>query len=405
MNVPRRVGPPSAQREATVVCPRYPYPPVSGGAKRTLRLAECMQRSGLRITIVTDDCPDPVAVQFLDRRGWETRAAQLDSFNQMRRVQQHLLRLPGPRSGYVGKLLRETARGGRALIQLEGVIAASQLHLPTASAVIFSTHNVEAQLARSAASGLSLLDRDGVRQRYHAHRVARTEARTAHNAEVVICVSDADAAAFAPLAKRVVVAPNGVDDEFFLVPPAASGGEDVLFFGQFTYEPNLEGLQRFLADGWPLLARLRPRSRLLIAGEGSLELIKPPAPEAARVLVLGLVDDMAATLARARLTLVPIWRGGGTRLKVLEALAATRPVVGTSLGVSGIGFESGRHGLLAETPVELARAAAVLLEQRKRTDKMGEEGRRLTSAYRWERALAPAEEIYQAYASTPSSCS
>ena len=66
--------------------------------------------------------------------------------------------------------------------------------------------------------------------------------------------------------------------------------------------------------------------------------------------VLGLVADLPATLAAARVVVVPIWEGGGTRLKVLEALAAGRAVVSTALGASGIGFQDGRHGLLAETP-------------------------------------------------------
>ena len=68
------------------------------------------------------------------------------------------------------------------------------------------------------------------------------------------------------------------------------------------------------------------------------------------VEVLGLVADLPGALAAARAVIVPIWEGGGTRLKVLEALAAGRPVVGTSLGVGGVGFEDGRHGLLGERP-------------------------------------------------------
>ena len=76
---------------------------------------------------------------------------------------------------------------------------------------------------------------------------------------------------------------------------------------------------------------------------------------------LGLVEDLPAVLAAARAVVVPIWEGGGTRLKVLEALAAGRAVVSTPLGAEGIGFEDGRHGLLASTAEELGAALATVL--------------------------------------------
>ena len=384
---------------AGLVCPRFPYPPVSGGVKRTLRLAECMQRAGLRPTVLTDDTPDSGSLLALARRGLESQVADEHGAALARRVQQHLLRLPGPRSGPVVRGARAiAARGG--VIQLEGVIAASHLGFRSPGPVVFSTHNVEGDLAYSAADAVPLTTVDGLRRRYHAHRVRRTERRTAQVADAVICVSDADADKFAREARHVVIAPNGVDEEFFAVPSADPRGEDVLFFGQFTYAPNLEGMRTFLAEGWPLLSRLRPQSRLLIAGEGSHDLLDRDRPADSRVVVVGLVEDLAATVATARLTLVPIWRGGGTRLKVLEALAAGRPVVGTALGVSGIGFQSGRHGTVAESPGDLGRAAAELLAQPEVLAAMAGEGPRLAAAYRWERALAPAEELYRGFAAS-----
>ena len=112
------------------------------------------------------------------------------------------------------------------------------------------------------------------------------------------------------------------------------------------------------------------------------------------VEVLGLVADLPGALAAARAVIVPIWEGGGTRLKVLEALAAGRAVVGTSLGVSGVGFEDGRHGLIGEHPSELAGALAVLLADPARAAAMGAEGRMLAQRYRWPEALAGASALY-----------
>jgi glycosyltransferase involved in cell wall biosynthesis len=110
--------------------------------------------------------------------------------------------------------------------------------------------------------------------------------------------------------------------------------------------------------------------------------------------VLGLVADLPGALAAARVVVVPIWEGGGTRLKVLEALAAGRAVVATSLGASGVGFRDGRHGLLGEHPAELAAALVTLLADPPRAARMGAEGRVLAESYRWPEALAGASALY-----------
>jgi glycosyltransferase involved in cell wall biosynthesis len=192
---------------------------------------------------------------------------------------------------------------------------------------------------------------------------------------------------------RALLAPNGVDDEFFLT-PASDAGERAFFFGHFGYEANRRGVDRFLAEGWPAVLHLRPGARLAIAGGGMDEALRLRLAHVEGVEVLGLVADLPGALAAARAVIVPIWEGGGTRLKVLEALAAGRAVVGTSLGVSGVGFEDGRHGLIGESAQELAGALAVLLADPLRAAAIGTEGRMLAQRYRWPEALAGASALY-----------
>ena len=113
---------------------------------------------------------------------------------------------------------------------------------------------------------------------------------------------------------------------------------------------------------------------------------------------LGIVDDLPALLAASRALIVPLWVGGGTRLKVLEGLAAARPVVGTAVGVEGIGFTAGEHGLVAETRAEQAAALDELLADPARAQRMGTAGRELAEAFRWPRALAALEATYAEWA-------
>jgi polysaccharide biosynthesis protein PslH len=211
-------------------------------------------------------------------------------------------------------------------------------------------------------------------------------------ADAVLCVSSEDARLLEPHARTVVV-PNGVDPELFEVDGAAPPGERVLFFGRLDYPPNAHGLERALLEVWPRIASARPDAKFAVAGAGMPHRLARLAARE-RVEVLGFVPDLPTELARARVVLVPVWQGGGTRLKVLEALAAARPVVGTRLGVSGIGFEDGRHGLTADHPEVLAELATTLLSDGERSRRLGAEGRRLAERYRWDRVLAPAEALY-----------
>jgi glycosyltransferase involved in cell wall biosynthesis len=114
-----------------------------------------------------------------------------------------------------------------------------------------------------------------------------------------------------------------------------------------------------------------------------------------RVDVLGLVDDLISTITNARAIIVPVWRGGGTRLKALEALASARPVATTTLGVAGIGFRGGEHGLTADDPAGLADAVATLLVNSDLSQYLARNARQHVRAFAWERALAPAEELYR----------
>jgi polysaccharide biosynthesis protein PslH len=112
---------------------------------------------------------------------------------------------------------------------------------------------------------------------------------------------------------------------------------------------------------------------------------------------LGFVADLPELLLRCRLVLVPLWHGGGTRLKVLEALASARPIVATPLGVEQIGVVHERHAVLAQSPAALADEAVKLMADPERSMALSREGRKLAEAFRWDRALAGAEELYRGW--------
>jgi glycosyltransferase involved in cell wall biosynthesis len=186
-----------------------------------------------------------------------------------------------------------------------------------------------------------------------------------------------------------------VDDDLFGVDPRLPPDERVLFFGRLDYAPNLHGLERMLREVWPHVVAARPGAVLRIAGAGRAPRVEAAARAAERVELLGFVPDLRSELECARVIAVAVWQGGGTRLKALEGLASARPVVGTALGVAGIGFEHGRHGLVSDEPAAFAEAITALLGNTALSRELAAEGRALAERFRWRAATAVAEELYR----------
>jgi glycosyltransferase involved in cell wall biosynthesis len=376
---------------AAVVSPLLPEPPVTGGQKRTLRLLEAMERAGLHPHVLTADPGREGAVERLRARGWEVDVIVEPPPGALARLRQHAARLPSPLLHRLAGRFAEVASRA-ALVQFEHTQSAYYA-APERVPSILSLHNVDSSVARSAAQQRRRGSMQWLREHNRAAALRVVERRVLPLADRVLCVSEEDATAVSRAGGRALLAPNGVDDEFF-IPPQADSGERALFFGHFGYEANRRGIERFLAEGWPRVRHLRPGARLALAGGGMDEALRLRLAAVDGVEVLGLVADLPGVLAAARAVVVPIWEGGGTRLKVLEALASGRPVVATALGASGVGFQDGRHGLLGERPDELAGALAVLLADPDRASAMGAEGRVLAERYRWPEALAGASALY-----------
>jgi polysaccharide biosynthesis protein PslH len=380
---------------AAVVSPLLPEPPVTGGQKRTLRLLEAMQRAGLRPHVISPDSVHYDAAERLRERGWCVDIVDGGQQGLAGRARQHLARLPSPMLHELAGRVSEVAASA-ALVQFEHTQSA-YYRAPAGVPHVLSLHNLDSAVAASAARQRRLGGLAWLRAINRAAALRVVERRAFPLADRVLCVSETDAEAVDAAGGRALLAPNGVDDEFFGV-PLAQTGERVVFFGHFGYEPNRRGLTRFLAEGWPAVVNAWPEARLAVAGAGLDSGLSARIARARGVEVLGLVPDLPAVLAQARAVVVPIWEGGGTRLKVLEAMAAGRAIVATPLGAEGIGFVSGRHGLLGETPAELAAALVALLSDAPRAAALGAAARERAEGYRWPATLAAASALYAAVA-------
>lgn len=182
----------------------------------------------------------------------------------------------------------------------------------------------------------------------------------------------------------MVVVPNGVDLDRFQVTPVPAAAR-ILFPGTLSYGPNVDGASWFCREVLPRVREAAPDVELDIVGRDAvpevLELGRLPG-----VRVHSDVPSMGPHFSAARVVVVPLRLGTGTRLKALEALAASRPLVGTSIGLEGLGLVDGVHARVADGPGEMTSAILELLGDRAVAQGLAVAGRELVEdRFGWDR--------------------
>jgi glycosyltransferase involved in cell wall biosynthesis len=157
----------------------------------------------------------------------------------------------------------------------------------------------------------------------------------------------------------------------------------LVFVGSMDWHPNEDAVLHFLATTLPRIRRARPDVSMVVVGRNPRPALRAAAG-AAGVTVTGTVDDVRPWLADADVCVVPLRVGGGTRLKIFEALAMGLPVVSTAIGAEGLPLVSGRHFLEADASDAFAAAVVALLRDPGRARALGAAGRRLvTEQHSW----------------------
>lgn len=204
----------------------------------------------------------------------------------------------------------------------------------------------------------------------------------------ITTVSTADAEIFRAVTDVPVrVVPNGTAlDPVRPQPP--SGPPELLFTGTLDYAPNRDGILWFASEIWPHILAQAPATRLLIVGRRPDVRIRRLERENSRIEVIGEVPEMGPYFERATAVVVPLRSGGGTRLKILDALASARPIVSTRIGAQGIDVKHGEQLLIGDEPKEFAKQVVRLLKDADLRLRLSADGRRLIDErYHW-RAIA-----------------
>ncbi|MEO8132707.1 MAG: glycosyltransferase [Betaproteobacteria bacterium] len=373
------------------VTSRYLFPIDSGGKIRTVNILRGLKGGAFEITLASP-LPDaarerqPVETHDVCDRflGWPEEPR--GSFFPLTRLRHLASRLPVA-------VETDNSTAGRAAIardlqQRPDLVVVDFPHAGVlapppypCSSVIF-THNVEAEIYHRHAK----LARNAPKRaiwRNQADKMERYERELLPRFTAVVAVADRDRDYFQKRygATNVSVIPTGVDLDFFTYrwspDPEESDGGTIVFTGSMDWMANIDGVEFFMDEVWPIITRVRPGARCVVVGRSPPQaLVERASTRRLNWDFTGFVDDVRPFVQAAHVYAIPLRIGGGTRIKVYEAMAMGCPVVSTRIGVEGLPVEPGRHFLEADSADEMAAAVLSLLDDRELRDRLSKEARR-----------------------------
>ena len=260
------------------------------------------------------------------------------------------------------------------------------------SGVVLFQHNVESMIWRRHVEQA----RDPLRKAYfkmQADRMFDWERRMCQAAGRVIAVSPQDAAVMRELfGVEAVSVATGVDLDYFRRPPDASHKADLVFVGSMDWLPNSDGVNYFVREILPLIWQRKPDCTLAVVGRAPSPPMLALAQQDSRIHVTGTVPDVQPWLWGASASIVPLRIGGGTRLKIYEAMAAGTATVSTSIGAEGLDVTHPANIRLADTPEAFAEQCLSLLQDIQQRESVANEALELvTSRFSWDTIAAEFE--------------
>jgi len=194
---------------------------------------------------------------------------------------------------------------------------------------------------------------------------------------------------------KVVIVPNGVDDDFFEYANSYSYDKPtIIFIGNFNHAPNVYAAKVILNKFTPNVYRRDENLSFVFVGRNPPQWLVDNGSKNC-VKVFGNVKDVRPYLTGADIAIAPVYHGSGTRIKILEYMALGKPVISTSKGVEGLDVENGKHILLRDNPTEFAETIIELLLNRNLAVRLGKNGYRLVKEkYRWKNIVTMAIKAY-----------
>lgn len=267
----------------------------------------------------------------------------------------------------------------------------------TDSASILNHHNIESHLLKRRTE----YENNILKRLYYAIEAKKLETyekKACGRFDVNFTVSKLDGErllTIAPDARYEVIA-NGVDTDYFVADRSEVVPKSVIMVSGMNWFPNKDAVLYMCDTIWPLLSRAVPESIWTIVGASPPKKIKELAARDGRVVVTGFVDDVRAYMKRSETYLCPMRDGGGTRLKILDALSMGMPIVATTMACEGIDIVPEKHALIADTPEKFVDQIIRIQNDESLRSRVSSEARRLAEEkYSWPVIGRKLERIYK----------
>jgi polysaccharide biosynthesis protein PslH len=273
----------------------------------------------------------------------------------------------------------------------------ASLNFPEALATptVLFQHNVETALWQRLAKTESNPAKR-IAYKLEAVKMAKHERATLRRFHHIIAVSEQDRQqmlAMDPL-RNITVVPTGVDTaKYAVAPPSTADPPRIVFLGSMDWEPNIDAVSYFGREIFPRVRAQFPSAIFQIVGRNPHPSVKQLASES--VEVTGTVPSVAEYLRAATLVVVPLRIGGGTRLKIFEAMATGRALVSTTIGAEGLAVENGRDLILANDATAFAEAVVLLLRDTELRHAMEADAARLAVQYDWANIVRQFDQVLQ----------
>ena len=291
-------------------------------------------------------------------------------------------------------IMRE-ARSDKSLVHFDSIDLALYA-ASTPGPKVVNHHNCESEMMRRRAEHLRAGFKRGLIQG-QAEKLGSLERRVCHKFNVNLTVSERDARVLAAINQKahIHVVANATDPEYFSCKEDGQRPFSAIFAAAFDWYPNLSGAEYLLKRIWPLVRRAVPGAALTLAGKRPPRSLYRLVEDKAEVRICADPEDIRPLIRNSQVVVCPVTEGGGTRLKILDALAMGKPVVSTPEACEGLNLDAGRHLLVARSPEDFAEMIARLWSDDDLRRTLGRAGRTVIEhEYSW---TVSAEQLRLAY--------
>lgn len=399
-----------------MLTPQLPYPPQQGTSLRNyhvIRGLSVHHQVTLLSFLEVEQTADPAAIAPLSQLCTYIETIPAPTRTSYQRLKQLLItrlpdmahRLYSPMFNVaLRRLLTETDFD---IVQVEGIELARTIEIirvTSRARIVFDNHNAETELQRrNFLTDLRTPSRwlAAVYSWLQIGRLRRFEQWACQMADAVTVVSQPDQHNLEFLigshSSPITAIPNCLD--VFEISQASEKQDtalqyDLVFSGKMDYRPNVDAVLWFVEQIWPLVLQKRPNSTLVIVGQ-------KPHPRLERlqsqtgITLTGWVENVQPYLTGAKVFVMPFRIGSGTRLKLIEAMAAGKAIVSTPVGIEGFPARHGQELLLAETAKEFATAVLYLLNHADEREKLGSTARQFAQQYDWRVVIPRFNSVYE----------